>query len=198
WTIVNDTIQIFGGKAYFSDQPYERMMRDARINMIGEGANEVLKAFIAVVGMRGVGESLRGILDALKHPIRRIGTLFRFGTSQLAARLSSPEVPVQSTGLRGEAAMLAHRVRDFGLMIPKILARLRKSALKTRVDDRHEELLIAEEVLKSEYVHERVADIAIDLYAASCSLSRLDHLLAHGNGKPEDANPDIQAGRYFL
>src|SRR5206468_6397292 len=25
WTVVNDTIQIFGGKAYFTDEPYERM-----------------------------------------------------------------------------------------------------------------------------------------------------------------------------
>ena len=32
WRIINDTIQIFGGKAYFTDEPYERMMRDARIN----------------------------------------------------------------------------------------------------------------------------------------------------------------------
>ncbi len=55
WRIVNDTIQIFGGKAYFSDEPYERMMRDARINMIGEGANDVLRVFTALVGMRDVG-----------------------------------------------------------------------------------------------------------------------------------------------
>ncbi len=27
WRIINDTIQIFGGKAYFTDEPYERMMR---------------------------------------------------------------------------------------------------------------------------------------------------------------------------
>ena len=39
--------------------PLERMMRDARINMIGEGANDVLTAFIAVVGMRGPGWSSR-------------------------------------------------------------------------------------------------------------------------------------------
>ena len=58
WTIVNDTIQIFGGKAYFCDEPYERMMRDARINSIGEGANEVMKAFIAVVGSRAPGVQL--------------------------------------------------------------------------------------------------------------------------------------------
>ena len=47
WPIVNDTLQVYGGKGYFSDQPIERWMRDARINTIGEGANDVLKAFIA-------------------------------------------------------------------------------------------------------------------------------------------------------
>ena len=32
WLIVNDTMQIYGGAGYFTDEPYERMMRDARIN----------------------------------------------------------------------------------------------------------------------------------------------------------------------
>ena len=57
WQGVNETLQVFGGQGYFSNEPYERMMRDARINTIGEGANEVLKAFIALVGMRDIGES---------------------------------------------------------------------------------------------------------------------------------------------
>ncbi len=52
WQGVYETLQVFGGQGYFSNEPYERMMRDARINTIGEGANEVLKAFIALVGMR--------------------------------------------------------------------------------------------------------------------------------------------------
>src|SRR5207244_11877364 len=67
WQIVNDTIQIFGGQAYFTDEPYERMMRDARINQIGKGANDVLRAFIALVGMRPVGAELQGVLNAFKH-----------------------------------------------------------------------------------------------------------------------------------
>src|SRR5918996_2056146 len=58
WRIINDTIQIFGGKAYFTDEPFERMMRDARINIIGEGANDVLRVFTALVGMRDVGLEL--------------------------------------------------------------------------------------------------------------------------------------------
>src|ERR1043165_2715110 len=78
WTIVNDTLQIYGGQGYFTQDPFERMMRDARINMIGEGANDVLKAFIAVVGMRGVGEHLKGVLQAAKSPFSNLGTLWGF------------------------------------------------------------------------------------------------------------------------
>src|SRR5256884_695162 len=53
WECINDVFQIYGGSAYFLDLPLERMLRDARINQIGEGANEVLTSFIALVGMRG-------------------------------------------------------------------------------------------------------------------------------------------------
>src|SRR5262249_26490472 len=101
WQIVNDTIQIYGGQAYFSDEPYERMMRDARINLFGEGANDVLRAFIALVGMRGVGEQLKGVLEAYHN--REWSRLWHFGRSQVEARLSVPEVPVRSAALRTEA-----------------------------------------------------------------------------------------------
>ena len=82
WRIINDTIQIFGGKAYFTDEPYERMMRDARINMIGEGANDVLRAFVALVGMRDVGLELKGVLDALVEPDQAFGKDWRLRGSQ--------------------------------------------------------------------------------------------------------------------
>ena len=65
WRIINDTFQLHGGLAYFTDQPFERMVRDARINTIGEGANDVLRAFTALVGMRDVGLELQGIRDAI-------------------------------------------------------------------------------------------------------------------------------------
>jgi hypothetical protein len=35
------------------------------------------------------------------------------------------------------------------------------------------------------------------LYAASCTLARLDQLLTHGN-RAEETTRDVQAGRYFL
>jgi len=181
WQIVNDTIQIYGGKAYFTDQPFERMMRDARINTIGEGANDVLRAFIALVGMRGVGEQLKGVLDALTHPWKDWGMLWKFGRSQMEARLSTPEVPVHAVAsLKTEAGELGKRVREFGLAVQAVLRRYREA------------------VLERQYVQERIADVACDLYASSCTLSRLDHLLTHRNGNPRDAEGDVSAGRYFM
>jgi alkylation response protein AidB-like acyl-CoA dehydrogenase len=180
WQIVNDTIQIFGGKAYFSDEPYERMMRDARINQIGEGANDVLRAFIALVGMRGVGEQLQGVLKAFHHPIRERGTLWKFLRGQVAARLTTPDVPVRSRDLRTEARELGRRVRDFGLAVQGMLRHYREA------------------VLERQYVQERIAEAACDLYASSCTLSRLDHLLTHGNHSPGDVQREVLAGRYFL
>jgi alkylation response protein AidB-like acyl-CoA dehydrogenase len=180
WQIVNDTIQIHGGKAYFTDQPYERMMRDARINMIGEGANDVLRAFIALVGMRGVGEQLKGVLDAIHHPIKEWGTLWKFGRSKVGSMFTVPDVPVQSNRLKGEATELGKRVRDFGSAVQAVLRHYREA------------------VLERQYVQERIADAACDLYASSCTLSRMDHILTAGNSNPLDQARDLMVGRYFL
>jgi alkylation response protein AidB-like acyl-CoA dehydrogenase len=182
WTIVNDTLQIYGGKGYFSDQPYERMMRDARINMIGEGANEVLKAFIAVVGSKAVGEGLLGVLEALKRPVSGFGTLLKFGRDQFAARFSSPEIPVRYEYLRPDAHRLADLVRDFGLAVQWALRHCGK----------------IEVFLTAEYLHERLTDMACDLYAASCTLSRLDHLRTSPNGDETQREALATAGQHFL
>ncbi len=196
WTIVNETLQIFGGQGYFSNEPYERMMRDARINTIGEGANEVLKAFIAVVGMRGVGESLKGVLDALSHPLRDFGKLWRFGTGQITQRMFSPDVPVQTPALKPHAKELGGRVREFGIAVQNVLKAFRNQAMTMPGYPTNPEMTIAEVVLKSQYMHERLANVSSDLYASACVLSRLDALKA-SNGDAQ-AGLDQQAGKLFL
>jgi hypothetical protein len=55
-----------------------------------------------------------------------------------------------------------------------------------------------EVVLKSQYMQERLADAACDLYASSCSLARLDQLLSHTNGRATELDSGVEAGRYFL
>jgi acyl-CoA dehydrogenase family protein 9 len=178
WQIVNDTMQIYGGQAYFSNEPYERMMRDARINMIGEGANDVLRAFIAMVGIKPIADQLLGVKKAWEH--KQLGTLFGFLGRQLKQRLSTPEVPVMSPKLKRSARELGRRVREFSVAVQRMLMKYREA------------------ILFRQYVQERIADAACELYASACTLSRLDYLYAFGNGNPVELQREIQAGKYFL
>jgi acyl-CoA dehydrogenase family member 9 len=99
WTIVNDTLQIYGGAGYFSDQPFERMMRDARINLIGEGANDVLRCFIAGVGLRNVGLQMLEV----RNRFWKIGDL----------RRSRPAIPVFHSRLQPAVAQLSSQIAQF-------------------------------------------------------------------------------------
>ncbi len=184
WTVVNDTLQVYGGKGYFCDQPMERWMRDARINTIGEGANDVLKAFIAVVGCRGPGMMLQGLRDDMlrgKWSLRNIGASLgvvgRLTVPWLAA--SAPPVPVKAAELKPFADDLGKLVRDFGLKLPHVFMALKDEAT----------------FAQAQLVHERIADVAIDLYVSACVLARLDHLAAVPSADPF---ADPVAGRYFL
>jgi acyl-CoA dehydrogenase family member 9 len=182
WNIVNDTVQIYGGNAFFTDEPFERMLRDARLNQIGEGANDVLRSFIAVVGIKPLADKLLKVRDALSHPIRDFGTLLSFGGEQLTRRFVRPDVPVKNGQLRAPAAELGKRVREFGLAVQSMLMKHR------------------ENILFRQYVQERLADAACELYASACTLARLDHLLSQpsGNGRVAEASRDVTAGRYYL
>ncbi len=156
WTIVNDAFQIYGGAAYFCDKPLERMLRDARINQIGEGANEVLTSFIALVGMREPGERLRSVSQALRQPWSGLGTIGRFISNEVHRRLTSPCVPVRSSELVSHANQLSRLIRHFGLAVEQTLIRHREA------------------VLERQLVQERIACVGMELFAAACVLSRRD------------------------
>ena len=46
WRVVNDEMQIMGGEGYTTENEVERIFREALINLIVEGANEVMQSFI--------------------------------------------------------------------------------------------------------------------------------------------------------
>jgi alkylation response protein AidB-like acyl-CoA dehydrogenase len=181
WIIVNDALQIFGGKGFFTDQPLERMMRDARLNMIGEGANDVLRCFVAMVGMKPVIDELLGVKDAVANPMKW-GTLLSFGGKRLGAQLglTSPNVAVQCEELRPFAGELARRLREFGLAVQSALFKHR------------------EDIVDRQLVLERLSDAACELYASGCTISRLEHMLARSNGHPPESRSSILAGKYYL
>ncbi len=183
WKGVYETFQVYGGSAYFCDLPYERMMRDARINTIGEGANEVLKAFIALVGMREVGEGFKTTLARLKNPITTIPALWGFGAPRMKRLVTVPSVPVVSPELSEHAANLGKRVRSFARAVERMLMKHREA------------------VLEMQYIQERIADAVIALVSSACTLARIDRAIADRTATELDrTSADLylrMAGRTF-
>src|SRR3954466_11904846 len=167
WEAVNDTFQIYGGSAYFLDQPVERMLRDARINQIGEGSNEVLTSFVALVGMRGPGMEFKEIYDTMLKPLGgRLGKAWSAGMNRLGATVRVPDVPVQNSELRWFGSQLGRLIWRFNFAVNRSLIAYR------------------EPILDMQLVQERIAGAAMELFASGCVLARWDSEVRglHQNG----------------
>jgi len=182
WECINDAFQVHGGAAYMTDLPLERMLRDARINQIGEGSNEVLKSFIALVGMRGPGMEFKEIYDTMLKPTREggIGKAWNAGMSRLGATVRIPDVPVRSAELKSFASQLGRLVRKFNLAVNKSL------------------ILYREPILDMQLVQERIAGAAMDLFASTAVLSRWDSEVQSAQGNGERPGQKNAAAELFL
>ncbi len=182
WECVNEAFQIHGGAAYMTDLPLERMLRDARINQIGEGSNEVLKSFVALVGMRGPGMEFKEIYDTMLKPTREggIGKAWSAGMSRLGATVRIPDVAVRSSELRTFANQLGRLIWKFNFAVNKSL------------------VLYREPILDMQLVQERIAGAAMDLFAAAATLSRWDSEIQSAQGNGEAPSKQNTAAELFL
>lgn len=179
WKIIEETMQIYGGRSLFTDAPFERMMRDARLNMIGEGSNEVMRAFIGLVGMRDVGMYLKEILEALKNPIAKPQIIWRF-TLNLVKRLKRPLIPVQSALLNKEAQELGKAIRRFGFSVIKILAK-------------H-----GEDIFERQLSLNRIATSAMAIYTSTAVIAKLSHDLEEVKGDVTLLGNDLNVGKFYI
>lgn len=178
WEIIYETMQIYGGRSFFTDQPFERMMRDARLNMIGEGSNEVMRAFIGVVGMRDVGMYFKELLESLRHPIRKRSFLSK-AFKQFFKRLRIPKVEVQSSLIQKEARELGKAVRRFGFAVVKVLGRYR------------------EEIVEKQLILDRIATSAMSIYTITAVLGRLDADLTTAKNDTKSLQDDIKIAKLY-
>lgn len=154
WQIIYDAMQIFGGRSFFSDNPLQRLMRDARLNMIGEGANEVLRVFIGLVGCREVGVAMQKWKGDLYFPSKWLKII-----QEAFTKLFLPDMPFTAITLQKPSKHLAHAIRYFGFCVTRALIAYR------------------EKISEEQLLLNRLATGAIALYTCSASLSRLDQML---------------------
>jgi len=106
WQIANDALQVTGGTGFMREYPYERILRDARINMIFEGTNQVLRMMLAFQGLRS---RARGELAPASGPARLAGV-----AAELAPEREQLETLVPLFAARCRVALERHgeRVRE--------------------------------------------------------------------------------------
>ena len=92
--VVDEALQIFGGNGFVADYPIERHYRDARVNRIFEGTNEINRLLIP--GML-IKKAVRGELPLMA------------AAKALQAELTGPPAmpPVEEAGLSAEARAVA-------------------------------------------------------------------------------------------
>jgi len=85
--VVDEAVQIFGGYGFTSEYPVERYFRDARVNRIFEGTNEINRLLIAgMLFKRGVlpgSLAISGRLGSARHTLQVLAELAveRYGTN---------------------------------------------------------------------------------------------------------------------
>ena len=162
WFVVNESLQIHGGNGFMEEYPFGRVLRDARINLIFEGTNEILRLFIAGMGVRGPGEELQMVARALRHPARDFGVLSRY------------------FGRKIEHTFLRERLHDIHPELHDCARHIENSV--HRLPGRVEALLRrhGRSFVMRQYLMQRIAEIVIDTYAMVAVVSRTDTLLKAG------------------
>jgi alkylation response protein AidB-like acyl-CoA dehydrogenase len=174
WDTVDEALQIAGGNGFMREFPYERIMRNCRINRIFEGTNEILRLFVALTAMNDVGAQLKEVASALGNalhdPIKGFGVL-----SDYAKRRMS-----QATGIGKNEMTKAHPAIAEHARLFETLTRGLASAAD-RILRKH-----GKSIMNKQFATRRLADIMIDLYVLACVISRVS-LSLEENGVAKSA-----------
>ncbi|MGZ8376185.1 MAG: acyl-CoA dehydrogenase family protein [Gemmatirosa sp.] len=162
WRAADEMVQVAGGRGYVMPYPYERMLRDARINRIFEGANDVLRLFIALNGIEGPAERLQELGAALRKPIQNWNAVAGYATDRVRTALRTP---TDGVDVRLHARMLPHK-----RFLEKHTAELKGAAQAAILAHR-------KKLIERQLVTERLANMAIELYARAATIARTQRLL---------------------
>src|SRR5680860_1719193 len=155
WYQANRALQLKGGAGYMRDEPYEKLLRDTRIFPIFEGANDVMRAFIALSAMKPVGDRLKelGGLN-LSDPVGSIGVLAEYVTGRVQRDVRPDRITRGHEALKPLTDPLTDQV--------KRLASVTESLLREHKG----------EVINRQFQQKRLADAGADIYAQIALLSR--------------------------
>ena len=164
WRTIDEALQIAGGNGFMREFPYERALRDARINRIFEGTNDILRLFIALTAMNEVGSQLKELSASLKgifdNPIKGFGVISDYARRR--ASLSTTYVKRDKAvftklhpALSKQQAVFEELTKDLALAVDRTLRKHGK------------------QIIGKQFASRRLAEMMIDLFVLACTLSRV-------------------------
>lgn len=157
WYVCDEAIQIMGGMGFMKDTGLERVLRDIRIFRIFEGANDILRLFVALTGIQYAGSHLQELQRAFKQPTANLGFIIK-ELSNRAGRsvgLKQTDLGVHvDPSLASSAQLCAESIDVFGRTVESLLIKYGKK------------------IVDEQFLLNRLADCAIDIYAMAAVLSR--------------------------
>ncbi|MGH2954154.1 MAG: acyl-CoA dehydrogenase family protein [Solirubrobacterales bacterium] len=164
WYAANRVLQLKGGAGYMRTEPYEKILRDIRIFPIFEGANDVMRAFVALSGIKPVGEKLSGLGEiGLTDPIGSIGVLFDY----VSDRIGRPDrISKAHPELDRHAEAVSEQVKQLREVTESLLREHRK------------------EIIERQYQQKRLCDIVSDVFAQIAVLSRVTNIFEEQGIEP--------------
>jgi acyl-CoA dehydrogenase family protein 9 len=187
WRAADEMVQVAGGRGFVKPYPYERLLRDSRINRIFEGTNEILRLFIALNGIQGPAEQLKEIGSALRQPLQNLGLISGFAASRLKSAFgatSTLDVDLHER-LASHKQYLEKHVAELDSATQRIIRHYRGEIV-----ERQQEL-------------ERLADMAVELFATACTLARTQTLIDERGAERCERELDlcdlfvVESGRRF-
>ena len=169
WQTTNDCLQIAGGNGYMKEYPYERFLRDSRINMIFEGTYEIQRLFIVLTGLRPLSTELQKYQEHL--------TGDEANREKQITEILEKIIPTEtSLALDGFSGRLGNQIEA----ACGLARRLHESAVKALL--RH-----GRQLRDREYIQKRLADAVIDLFGIFANIARVENLIRNGHQTADQA-----------
>lgn len=165
WNVADEALQIAGGNGFMRDFPYEIIVRDTRINRIFEGANEILRLYISLSGMKDAGEYLSDVGKKLGNifndPIKGFGVLSDYATRRMSqlTTVGRDRIELADPSVRNQALIYEQYTGELNKAVEVILRRHGKN------------------VVEKQFAMKRIADVSIDLFVGLCMLSRVSSII---------------------
>jgi alkylation response protein AidB-like acyl-CoA dehydrogenase len=204
WHVVNDAMQIMGGEGYMTENELERIFRDSRINLVVEGANEVMQSFIFAYGGKQLAEKLLGVQQAVgwdhhESPSQNLSRILRGLKHPGVMRAAAPLGAELYLGVRPPAPVIHNIHPSLRAPADRLCQLVREHAHQFKVVSRH----FGEQIIARQLIQARLADSAMWLHAWAAVLSKLDRDLRRhdtsGNGAENmKFNRDQAAAHYFM